>query len=97
MTAAVDVTVGRVADIATVRAESGSLRIILNVAPTLVSGTISGSARDAQGATVATTGTLIGTAASEPASALSGNLDGQVSMAGGSCSNNGHTWTLARL
>ena len=98
MTAAVNVTVERVGDMATVRAEGGaSLLLTLNMAPTFVSGTISGSARDAQGVTVVTTGTLTGAAAADPASLLSGNMDGQVSMAGGSCSNNGHTWTLARL
>jgi hypothetical protein len=96
MTAAVNVTVERVGDVATVRAEGGaSLLLTLTLAPTSVSGTISGSARAGQGVTVGTTGTLTGRAAPGPTSALSGNMDGQVSMDGASCSNNGHTWTLA--
>ena len=47
--------------------------------------------------TVVTTGTLTGAAAADPASLLSNTLEGQISMAGGSCSDNGHTWALARL
>jgi len=74
------VTVERVGDMATVRADGGaSLLLTVNMAPTFVSGTISGSARDAYGVTVVTTGTLTGAAAPGPASLLSGTMDGQVS------------------
>jgi hypothetical protein len=96
-TASFDVAVERSGDTATVRVP-GNASIVLNlaVAPASVTGTISGAATDAQGVRVETSGMVTGAAPSDPVYAVSGNVEGQMSVAGGSCSNNGHGWSLAR-
>jgi hypothetical protein len=95
-TASFNVAVERSGDTATVRVP-GSASLVLNlaVAPASVTGTISGSAPDAQGVMLEASGTVTGAAPSNAAYAVSGNVDGQMSVAGGSCSNNGHAWSLA--
>jgi hypothetical protein len=92
-----NVAVERSGDTATVRTSSGAspLLLNLNIALASVTGTISGSARDTQGVMVETTGTITGVAPSDLAYAVSGTVEGHISVAGGSCSNNGHTWSLA--
>ena len=96
-TASFEVAVERSGDTATVRVPGSASPLILNlaVAPASVTGTISGSARDAQGVMVEASGTVTGAAPSNAAYAVAGNVDGQMSVAGGSCSNNGHAWSLA--
>jgi hypothetical protein len=64
------------------------------VAATSVTGTISGSARDAGGVSIGASGTVSGIAPSDAAIAVSGNIDGTVSIPGGFCFNNGHRWSL---
>jgi hypothetical protein len=96
-TASFNVVLERSGDTATVRVPGSASPLVLNlaVAPASVTGTISGSALDAQGVMVETSGTVTGAAPSNAAYAVSGNVDGQMSVAGGSCSNNGHAWSLA--
>jgi hypothetical protein len=97
MTASFDVAVERSGALATVRVPGSASSLVLNlaVAPASVAGTITGSARDGQGVMVEASGTVTGAAPSNAAYAVSGNVDGQMSVAGGSCSNNGHAWSLA--
>jgi hypothetical protein len=94
-TASFGVAVDRSGNTATVRVpgDASSLALNLDVAPGQVTGTISGAARDAQGVAVAASGTVSG-ASPANGQVVSGRIDGQVSMAGGSCSNNGHMWSL---
>jgi hypothetical protein len=96
-TASFNVAVERSGDTATVRVPGSASPLVLTlaVAPASVTGTISGSARDPQGVMVEVSGTVTGAAPSNEAYAVSGNVEGQVSVAGGSCSNNGHAWSLA--
>jgi hypothetical protein len=96
-TASFNAAVERSGDTATVRVPGTASPLVLNLAvtPASVTGTISGSARDAQGLMVEVSGTVTGAAPSNAAYAVSGNVDGQMSVAGGSCSNNGHSWSLA--
>jgi hypothetical protein len=96
-TVSFDVALERSGDTATVRVPGSAPPLVLNLAlaPTSVAGTISGTARDAQGVMVEASGTVTGAAPSSAAYAVSGNVDGQMSVAGGSCSNNGHAWSLA--
>ena len=91
-----DVDLQRSGDEATVRvpgAGSG-LALTLRVGSESVSGTISGSARDGSGSSVEASGTIIGAAPPNAAFAVAGNIDGQMSVSGGSCSNKGHAWSL---
>jgi hypothetical protein len=92
-----DVAVERSGDTATVRVPGSASSLVLDlaIAPAAVAGTITGSARDAQGVMVEASGTVTGAAPSNAAYAVSGNVEGQMSVAGGSCSNNGHAWSLA--
>lgn len=94
-TASFSVAVERSGNRATVRVPDGasSLVVDLELAPALVTGTISGSARDAQGVVMEVSGTVSGAPSNAPV--VSGHIDGQLSVAGGSCSNNGHTWSLS--
>lgn len=71
------------------------LTMRLNIASIPATGSISGSARDPRGIAVDVKGTLTGTGSKNPAVAASGSIDGQVTLGGGSCSNNGHGWSLA--
>ena len=95
-TASFSVAVERSGDRATVGVpgEASSLVLALDVASASVTGTIAGSARDAQGVVVGASGTVSGAAPSNASRVVSGYMDGQLSVAGGSCSNNGHTWSL---
>ncbi len=91
------VTLTRSGDDATITVPGTSepLVLTLHVGATSVSGTIAGSARDNSGVTVSVTGAVTGAAPSNTAIAVSGNIDGQMNVPGGSCSNNGHAWSLA--
>jgi hypothetical protein len=93
-----DVDLQRSGDEATIRMPGAGtgLALTLHVDPASVSGTISGSARDASGSSVEASGTMIGAAPSNTAIAVAGNIDGQMTVSGGSCSNNGHAWSLTR-
>jgi hypothetical protein len=91
-----DVQVDRIGDDAKITIGGQSLALLLHTAVVPATGTISGAARDARGLVVAAAGTLVGSGSSSPAIAASGTIDGQVSVDGGGCSNNGHTWSLSR-
>src|SRR4029079_850754 len=60
-----------------------------------VEGTIDGSARDARAMDLNATGKITGAAPLDTSIAVSGNIDGLVAIPGGSCSNNGHAWSLS--
>jgi hypothetical protein len=91
-----DVTVERSGDDATagVPGNGTQLLLTLRVASTSVTGSIAGGATDAAGSQVLATGAVTGAAPGDPTIAVAGNIDGQVSVPGGGCSNNGHTWSL---
>jgi hypothetical protein len=91
----------RSGDDVTIRSEdpAATFRIDLRIAGTALGGTASGQFRDGtlqvsvapgggQTAAVTTGSTLAGSA--------TGRIDGQVSIGGYSCSNNGHMWTLTQ-
>jgi hypothetical protein len=94
--ASFNVDLERVGDAATVRVpgSASSLVLSLQVAQSSVDGTIAGSARDANGVMVEVSGSVTGSAPANAAIAVSGNINGQFSVAGGGCSNNGHAWSL---
>ena len=96
-TTSFDVELDRSGDTATVRVpgSGSSLVLSLRIAAASVTGTIAGSARDANGFLIDVSGSVTGAAPWTDAIAASGNIDGQMSIAGGSCSNNGHIWSLA--
>ena len=91
------VDVERDGDRATVRTPGAgnTLVLTLRVAPESVTGTVSGAARDAGGQMVEASGSMIGGAPVNASIAVSGNIDGQMAAGGGSCSNNGHVWSLS--
>jgi hypothetical protein len=91
-----DVTLERSGDDATARvAGSGTqLLLTLRLASASVTGSIAGGAINAAGAQIAATGVVTGAAPGDPTIAVSGNIDGQVSVSGAGCTNNGHTWSL---
>jgi hypothetical protein len=70
------------------------LALTLEVAATSVTGTITGSARDARGVSMGASGAVSGIAPSDAAIAVSGTIDGTVSISSGFCFNNGHRWSL---
>lgn len=90
------VDVERVGDEAIVRVPGAgnTLLLTLRVATESVTGTLSGSARDAGGQMVQASGSITGTAGNGGI-AVSGNIDGQMAIGNGSCSNNGHVWSLS--
>ena len=94
--ASFNVDLERSGSAATVRVPGSAspLALSLVVAATSVTGTISGSALDAGGVSIGASGTVSGTAPSDAAMAVSGNIDGTVSIPGGFCVNNGHRWSL---
>ena len=88
----------RSGDTATVRVPGTTSPLVLTllVASSSVTGTITGSARDASGLLIDVSGSVSGGAPpSNAAIAVSGNIDGQMSVSGDGCSNNGHTWSLS--
>ena len=95
-TTQIDVTIERSGDDATARAagSGAALLLALRLTPTTVTGSISGAAIDASGSQMTATGLVTGAAPADAAIAVSGNIDGQVSVASGGCTNNGHTWSL---
>jgi hypothetical protein len=95
-TASFNVELERSGSAATVRVPGSASPLVLSlaVAATSVTGTISGSARDAGGVSIGASGTVSGIAPSDAAIAVSGNIDGTVSVPGGFCFNNGHRWSL---
>jgi len=72
------------------------LEMLIHAATVPATGTIAGTTHDPRGIFVEASGTLTATGSANPAFAASGTLDGQVTLGGGGCSNNGHTWTLSR-
>ena len=94
--ASFDVDLERTGDAATVRipGSGSSLVLSLQVAQSSVGGTIAGSARGTNGVLVDVSGAVTGTAPDDKAIAVSGNINGEFSVAGGGCSNNGHSWSL---
>jgi hypothetical protein len=90
------VTVERSGDEATVRVPGNGTQLLLSlrIASTSVTGSIAGGAADAAGLQIVASGAVTGAAPRDATIALSGNIDGQVSVSGGGCSNNGHTWSL---
>ena len=97
MAATFDVMLERSGDDARVVVGEGSnpLTLRLHTTSTAVTGSISGTARDTHGLAVDVSGTLSGSAPADPAIAVAGAIDGDVGVAGGSCSNNGHVWSLS--
>jgi hypothetical protein len=95
-TASFNVDVERDGDAATVRVPGGATSMVLSLQVTSasVTGTIAGSAQDANGMLVDVSGAVSGAAPSNAAVAVAGNIDGQMSVAGDGCSNNGHGWSL---
>ena len=78
-------------------AASGTTRgtdTLPRIAMLATGGTIAGSAPDANGVLVEVSGVVTGAAPSDTAITLSGNIDGQMSVPAGGCSNNGHGWSL---
>ena len=95
-TASFTVDVERSGNAATVRVgdSASPLALSLEVGGTAVTGTISGSARDAGGTLIGASGTVSGIAPADAAIAVAGHIDGTVSTPGGFCFNNGHRWSL---
>jgi len=77
----------------------GTFQMALHASGAAVSGTASGVATGADGVRVSV-GTSSGAAAVVGSAAmgkpLAGSLDGAVAIGTSNCSNNGHSWTLAR-
>ena len=94
MSTSFNVDLERTGDTASVRVpDSGaSLVLSLQIAQSSVTGTVAGSARDANGVQVDVSGAVTGSAPANAAIAVSGNIDGQFSVGDGGCSNNGHAW-----
>jgi hypothetical protein len=72
-----------------------TLVLTLRVATGSVTGSVSGAARDAGGQMVEASGSITGVAPGNAAIAVSGTIDGQITAGDGSCSNNGHVWSLS--
>jgi hypothetical protein len=89
--------VERIDDRAIVRSlgAGNTLVLTLTVATESVTGTITGVARDAGGQMVAASGSVTGWAAGNAGTTVSGTIDGQMTVGGGWCSNNGHVWSLS--
>ena len=96
MTTSFNADLERTGDAATVRVpgSGASLVLSLQVGQSSVGGTIAGSARDANGVLVEISGAVTGLAPNDKTIAVLGNIDGQFSVPSGSCSNNGHGWSL---
>jgi hypothetical protein len=82
---------------ATVRVtgSASTLTLSLVIAASSVTGAITGSAREANGPSIGASGSVTGAAPPDGAIAVSGNIDGTVSVPGGFCLNNGHRWSLS--
>lgn len=99
------VRLDRSGDAISVRPEdaTASFRMDLSMAADTVAGTASGQFRDtAQQLSLTITAGQVGQAAAVATgtvltSSVTGKIDGQVGIAGYSCSNNGHIWTLVPL
>jgi hypothetical protein len=96
MTASFSVDLERNGDRATVRVPGTASALVLDLqlAPTSVTGTIAGAAPDANGVPIEVSGTVTGARPLDTATAVAGNIDGQMSVPDGGCSNNGHAWSL---
>jgi hypothetical protein len=99
-TLATVVSLERSGDAVTIRPQdpSATFRLDLSIAGTALAGTASGQFRDgALQISVAGAGQSAGVATGTMlAGSVAGRIDGQVSIGGYSCSNNGHTWTLTQ-
>jgi hypothetical protein len=96
MTASFNVELQRAGDTATVRISGAASTLVLNLqlAQTSVTGAIAGAAPDANGVAIEVSGTITGARPLNTTTAVAGNIDGQLSVPGGGCSNNGHAWSL---
>ena len=98
-TATTVVRLDRSGDAVTIRPEdpSATFRLDLHVAGSVLTGTASGEFREgALGVAVTHGGTSAAVATGTVLTAsVAGKLDGDLSIGGYGCSNNGHTWTLA--
>jgi hypothetical protein len=98
-TVATVVRLDRSGDAVTIRPEgpSATFRLDLHVAGSVLTGTASGEFREgALRVAVAPGGTSVAVATGTVLTAsVAGKLDGNLSIGGYGCSNNGHTWTLA--
>ena len=99
-TLATVVSLDRSGDAVTIRPQdpSATFRLDLRIAGTALAGTASGQFRDgALQISVAGPGQSPGVATGTMlAGSVAGRIDGQVSIGGYSCSNNGHMWTLTQ-
>lgn len=98
-TASTAVRLDRQEDVATIRPQEAaeSFRMELRQAGTGLYGTAVGAFRDGTTQTVVVAGSgqsAAGVSGSLLAASASGRIDGQVSIGGYGCSNNGHSWTL---
>ena len=99
-TLATVVSLDRSGDAVTIRPQdpSATFRLDLSIDGTALTGTASGQFRDgALQISVAGAGQSAGVASGTLlAGSVAGRIDGQVSIGGYSCSNNGHMWTLTQ-
>jgi hypothetical protein len=99
MTFTTVVRLDRTGDVITIRPEdsAATLRMDLRITATELAGTATGQFRDgALQVSVSGGGKPDGAATGTLLGSVSGRIDGQVSIGGYSCSNNGHAWALAR-
>ena len=87
----------RTGDAATLRSTAPTTNLVVEfrISAATVLGTIRGSATDEGGNPVFATGEVTGAAPPDEAIAVSGNINGMISAGAGSCSNNGHQWSLS--
>jgi len=91
------VTVTRDGDLATVVpvAASDSLRMTLVLSGASVTGSVSGNATATSGAAMTASGTLAGVVSSVQSGLAQGLLDGDLTIAGASCSGTSKNWALS--
>jgi len=91
------VSAARTGDVATLRSIDPNTNLVVEfrISGPTVLGTISGTAIDEGGNPISATGEVTGAAPPDLAITVSGNINGGISAGSGSCSNNGHMWSLA--
>jgi hypothetical protein len=87
----------RTGDVATLRSSAPATNLVIEfqISGPTVLGSIRGSAADQGGNQLSATGEVSGAAPPDVTIAVSGNINGMLSAGGGSCSNNGHSWSLS--
>jgi len=90
------VSAERTGDVATLRslAPNTNLVVEFRISGPTVLATISGTEIDEGGNRISATGEVTGAAPPDVAITVSGNINGGISAGSGSCSNNGHMWSL---